>query len=422
MVRIKPFKGVRYNTEKVKMSDVVTQPYDKISDELRAEYYSRSQYTTAKLIKNNAADPYQAAATDFKSWQENGILKEEEKPAIYAYYQEYQIDGVKKVRKGLISLVGLETFDKKIIFPHERTLSGPKVDRLNLMRATNASFGQIFMLYSDQEKKINGLLDAAIAGRPADELAVDHFGDTHKLWKIDDEKLIGQVTALMADKTLLIADGHHRYDTACNFARENGQEPGTEGAFAYGMMTLINMDDEGLTVLPTHRLVYALADFSETTFLQKAEPYFAVTVKDSLADIQQAMAAQREQNVIGFYAGAKYYLLALKNSAAMDELIGERHSVYWKKLDVAVLHTIIMEKILGISQEKQAAQTNLAYVRSAEKAVESVKSGKYQGLFLLNYTDVHQVEAVATAGDVMPQKSTDFYPKLLSGMVFYKIK
>lgn len=422
MARIKPFKGLRYNVKKVQMDDVVTQPYDKISDELRATYYARSEYTTAKLIKSKAADPYQDAAENLKKWLSEDILKEDETPAIYAYYQEYQINGEKKIRKGFISLVGLETFDKKIIFPHERTLAGPKIDRLNLMRATNASFGQIFMLYSDKEKKINNLLDMAINGRPADALAIDHFDDTHELWKITDSKLIAEVVDLMADKTLLIADGHHRYDTACNFARENGEEPGSEGAFAYGMMTLINMDDAGLTVLPTHRLVYGLDNFEAEDFLKRAETYFEVTEKASLAQLQQAMAKQLSQNVIGFFADQKYYCLRLKESQLMAKLVGDQHSDSWQKLDVAILHTIIMEELLAISKEKQTDQTNIAYVRSAEKAVESVNAGKYQALFLLNYTDVHEVQEVAAAGDVMPQKSTDFYPKLLSGMVFYKIK
>jgi len=316
--------------------------------------------------------------------------------------------------------VGLEDFSKKIILPHEKTLAKPKADRLNLLRATRTHFGQIFFLYNDPDKQIEALLQDAVSAGP-DETATDHFGDTHTLWKISDENIISTVSKLMAGKQLLIADGHHRYETSCNFARENGVEPGTESPYGYTMATLINTADEGLTVLPTHRMLHGLTDFSETAFLEKCGQYFTVQPHHSLEHTLKAMQEKREQICIGFYTGQPlFYELTLKNPQIMAELAADK-SAAWQKLDVAVLHTLILEKILGITKDKQEAQENINYIRTAHSAFEQVLNGKEQAVFFLNNTTVRQTYDTVLAGDIMPQKSTDFYPKLLSGMVFYQI-
>lgn len=422
MARIKAFNAVRYNKEKVNYSDVVTQPYDKISPELLDAYYERSPYTAAKLIRNKAEDPYGAAAQELNGWLAEKILVQDEKPAIYAYHQEYQIDGEKKVRKGFISLVGLEDFSKKIILPHEKTLSKPKADRLNLLRATHAHFGQIFFLYSDPTKTIEELLKAVTSGEP-DETAVDHFGDTHILWKVDNPKIISAVSKFMADKQLLIADGHHRYETSCNFAKENGVEPGAESPYGYTMATLVNMEDEGLTVLPTHRMLHGLPDFDEAAFLKKCEEYFTLQPHHALEHLLKGMEEKRAAGkiCIGFYAGSPLmYELILKDLSVMSKLAADK-SAAWQELDVAILHTLVLENILGITKEKQEAQENLNYIRTAHSAFEQVLNGKEQAVFFLNNTTVQQTYATVLAGDIMPQKSTDFYPKLLSGMTIYKI-
>lgn len=420
MVRIKPFNGLRYNKEKVKYSDVVTQPYDKISAELLDEYYKRSEYTTAKLIRNKAADPYTDAAKNLTDWKNENILIKDEKPCIYAYHQQYTIDGVTKVRKGFVAAVGLEEISAKVILPHERTLSKPKADRLNLLRATHTHFGQIFFLYKDHKKVVNNIL-AEVTTQAPDEVAVDHFGDTHTLWKVEDTAVIAKISEFFKDKQLLIADGHHRYETSCNFAREN-QQMGGEGLYSYTMGTLINMEDDGLTVLPTHRLLHGLENFSAEAFISSAEKYFQITVAPDLHSTLTEMAKQANKNTFGFYAGKQFYVLTFKSASVMDEFIGQEHPQEWKTLDLAVLHTVILEKLFGISKEKQASQDNLNYVRSVQSAVDRVNTGSEQCLFLVNYTPVAAVEAVAQAGDVMPQKSTDFYPKLLSGMVMYTMR
>ncbi|MDR1997661.1 MAG: DUF1015 domain-containing protein [Candidatus Margulisbacteria bacterium] len=420
MARIQAFRGIRYNKAKVNYSDVVTQPYDKISPELLDTYYERSPYTTARLIRNKSADPYTAAAAELQNWLDAGILLQDEAPALYAYQQEYQLNGEQKIRRGFSALVGLEDPASRIILPHEQTLSQPKADRLQLLRATRTHFGQIFLLYKDPQKQIDALLQSALTPEP-EETAVDHFGDTHRLWKITDPRLIRQVTALLADKQLLIADGHHRYETACNFARENGTAPGGENPLGYTLATLVNMDDEGLTVLPTHRLLHGLADFNEAEFLARCGEYFTVAPHHSLEHTLKAMQEKRAQICLGFYSGQPlFYELTLRDPAVMSALAGQR-SAAWQKLDVAVLHTLVLEKILGLTPARQAAQENITYIRTAHSAFEQVHAGREQAVFFLNSTTVEQTYATVLAGDIMPQKSTDFYPKLLSGMVFYKL-
>lgn len=424
MARIKAFCGIRYNKTKVNYSDVVTQPYDKISPELLTAYYERSPYTTARLIRNKSAEPYQAAAAELQNWLKEKILLPDAVPAIYAYHQEYQLNGEKKVRKGFIALVGLEDFSKKIILPHEKTLAKPKADRLNLLRATKTHFGQIFLLYQDPQKQIEALLSTATAGEP-EETAVDHFGDTHLLWKIEDQKIIQQVSTLMTDKQLLIADGHHRYETSCNFAKENNIALGSESPYGYTMATLVNASDEGLTVLPTHRMLHGLTDFQEEAFLQKCAEYFEIKSHRSLEHTLEAMQEKRAQICLGFYSGKSlFYELTLKDlkiMAALSGSAGVEKSAAWQKLDVAVLHTLILEKILGITKAQQETQENINYIRTAHSAFEQVLAGQEQTVFFLNPTTVEQTYATVLAGDIMPQKSTDFYPKLLSGMVFYQI-
>jgi uncharacterized protein (DUF1015 family) len=423
MARIKAFQGIRYNKEKVNYSDVVTQPYDKISPELLEAYYKRSPYTAAKLIRNKAADPYQAAAAELQNWLNDKILLQDAQSSIYAYHQTYKINGEPKTRKGFIALVGLEDFAQKIILPHEKTLAKPKADRLNLLRATNAHFGQIFFLYNDPQKKIEALLQNAVDREP-DETAVDHFGDTHTLWQITDAKIIQEVRAVLADKQLLIADGHHRYETSCNFAQENGAALCTESPYGYTMATLVNSEDEGLTVLPTHRLVHGLAGFSEAEFLKQAAAYFEATPHHALEHLLKAMQDKRAAGKIslGFYAGQPLlYEMTLRDLAALDKFATDK-SAAWRRLDVAALHTLVLENILGLTKAQQEAQENLGYIRTAHSAFEQVLNGQEQAAFFLNSATVQQTYDVVLAGDIMPQKSTDFYPKLLSGLVIYKIK
>ncbi|MFC1517173.1 DUF1015 domain-containing protein [Candidatus Margulisiibacteriota bacterium] len=427
MVQIKAFNGLMYNPEKINIQEVATEPYDKISPALQEKYYKRSPYNAVRLIlgkqeaKDNDNDNrYTRAAGFLKDWQAKQILIEADKPQLFAYYQEYHVDGLTKVRKGLVALVQLEDFTSGKIRPHEKTLSKPKADRLNLLRATKTQFGHIFMLYSEPEKKINALLAEVISvNKPIYEVK-DEYGSWHKLWSINDKDFIDMIIEMMKDKYLLIADGHHRYETACNFSKENGAW-GKDEAYNYQMMTMVNMDDEGLTVLPTHRLLHDI-ELDWAKLHKDLGKYFKILQYSTFEELDaELIKAKKGKPRFGIYVNKDFYLLEMQDIKVMDTDIKVEHSTEWKHLDVSILHALIFEKLLGITLEKQAEQTNISYKRYPDEAIAAVDSGKEQAVFFLNPTNVHDVARIADKGETMPQKSTDFFPKLLTGLVMQKI-
>jgi uncharacterized protein (DUF1015 family) len=430
MVIIKPFKGWTYDPGKVNIQEVVTEPYDKISSELQETYYERSPFNAVRLVlgKQEASDNeqnnrYTRAKELLEEWKQSGVFVQSREPQLYAYYQEYYVNGQKKIRKGLVTLVKLEDLQSGIIRPHERTLAGPKKDRLELFRATRMHLEHIFMLYSDPALGINALLDKVIAKQKPLFQVKDEYGSTHKLWPLTDKRTIDTIVATMQDKSLLIADGHHRYETACNLSKENGAWGSEDNPFNFQMMTLVNMDDEGLTVLPTHRLLHGLAGLKKENLLRDLAVYYEVEKHPSWERLSQEQAKATTENPrLGLYIAGEYYLLTLKDLAVMDAVVTDGHSSDWKHLDVSILHSLVLEKILGITLEKQSQQSNITYVRYAEDGIKAVDSGKEQMAFFLNPTGVHQVQRVAEHGEVMPQKSTDFFPKLLTGLVFQQIE
>jgi uncharacterized protein (DUF1015 family) len=434
MARLAPFRGWRFNPAEVgDLSKVVTQPYDKIDDKLREEYLRRSEYNLVRIIKGPATpadtpndNQYTRAAQFWQRWMEDRVFIREAGPAIYPYTQQYIIEDKTYIRKGFISLVSLDD-DKSKVRAHEKTLSGPKADRLRLMRATEANDGQIFMLYNDPEQKVNSLIDAELTGvRPIMEVR-DDFQAIHRLYRVSRPGAIQDINDLMEKYDLFIADGHHRYETAVNYMNEcksrNWKPMGVE-TFTWRMMTMVNMHDSGLTVLPTHRLVHSLPNFDATKFLAAVAANFDIA---SFADRPALYAAldaagTTGKTAFGFSAGGApdLKLLILKDPAVMDKLVAAEHSATWKRLDVTVLHIALLEKLLGINAEKLAAETNVHYVRGRDEALDLVGKGS-QAAFLVNPTRVDQVRDVALAGERMPQKSTDFFPKLLSGMVLMKM-
>ena len=429
MVQIKPFQGLCYNPEKVNIQDVVTEPYDKISPVLQEKYYKRSPYSAVRLVlgkeekgDNEKQNKYTRAAELLKKWEKAEVLVQAERPQLYAYHQEFKLDGTKNIRKGFMALVKLEDFSTAIIRPHEKTLSKPKADRLDLMRATHAQLEHIFMLYRDREKKINALLgEVTSAVKPLFNVK-DEYGSRHKVWRVWDDTLVEAITGIMKDKYLLIADGHHRYETACNFAKENGAWGQADNPYNYQMMTLFNMDDEGLTILPTHRLLHGLAGLKKDGLLQALSAYFTITKHRYFEEMSAEQAkATPEQPCFGLYIDKEYNLLKMKDISVMDREVQVDRSMDWKHLDVSILHTLILEKLLGITLEHQAQQTNLTYVRYAEEAISAVDKGEEQLAFFLNPTRIDQVEKIAELGETMPQKSTDFFPKLLTGLVMHKL-
>ena len=444
MARIYPFRALRYNPAKVNPQDVVTQPYDKITPAMQQAYYQRSPWNLVRIILrlpelfDESGDLYTKAARDFASWRETGVLAQERQPCIFAYSQQFALPGeagVVRERRGFIALGELYDYSQGVVFRHEQTLAKPKSDRLNLLRATRAHFGQIFMLYSDPARSAEELLFGEGTNQPLPEIEVtDEYGVLHRVWKISDPARINLLTTSLEDKKLIIADGHHRYETALNYAKERGagkapehcerptaglpQPPYPEAA---AMMTFVNMDGEGLVILPTHRVVFGLKGFVPSKLLEAAQAYFGI---EKLAENDTAAAVARLGKVQGataFVAVLRdgWYLLTAK-AGAVGEVLSHLPARQ-RQLDVVQLHSLVLEKLLGISAGAIRDQTHLHYLRDAGEAAGEVTRGEANVAFLMNPVTLDQLREVAFAGDVMPQKSTDFYPKLLSGLAIYAL-
>ncbi|MCC6859113.1 MAG: DUF1015 domain-containing protein [Bryobacterales bacterium] len=412
MAAIYPFQAYRYSPGAGRLDDLVTQPYDKITPAMRTRYLAASPYNLVRIIlgesrpdDHSADNVYTRAAAYLEQWIRSGILARDPRPALFAYSQEFEDPdtGERLLRQGFIAAGALEDYSAGVVHRHEHTLSGPKQDRLELLRHTRAHFGQIFMLYPDPEGAVDRILDGAAPCEPPAQVQ-DEYGAIHRLRRIDDPAAVRRVQDLMADKKLLIADGHHRYETALAFHRENPSLPGADRA----MMTFVNMHSPGLRILATHRVVGGLPDFDLASFLQHAAGLFRVRPVDSPEELQQAWAgASPDQSLLGVAAAGRLYCLEPARSHG--------------RLDVTVLHEDLIQGVLGISPEAVREQRNLRYVRGMQAALLEVAAGAAQLAFLLRPVTVEQVARIAFSGGVMPQKSTDFYPKLLSGLTMYRV-
>jgi uncharacterized protein (DUF1015 family) len=365
---------------------------------------------------------YTRAGEYFHTWLDAGYLLRDPNPAFYVYHQTFALpDGTELTRRAFIAALELVEFEEGIVLPHERTLSGPKVDRLNLLRATNTNFGQIFMLYPDAENRINAIFDAAIAGRQPDTDVREMFEQDvrQQLWVVADPRVTAQVVAEMAPKQgLIIADGHHRYETALNFRAEMRQQypdaPANAG-FSFRMVTLVSLDDPGLTILPTHRLMHSYSAKTSAQLLSDAAEYFEVL---PMADREALDAAMTEGSAtdrrIGFYDGG-YHLLRFTDPEIMARLEPDR-AEEWRMLDVTILHELLIERVMGISKEDVESKEKIDYYRDLEDAISEVDEGKAQCVFIMNPTRMSEVRACSEQGAKMPQKSTDFYPKVITGL------
>ena len=431
MAKIAPFRGIRYNPHKVgDLSKVVSQPYDRVRYGLQDQYHDQHPYNIVRIIKGRElADDgpqnnvYTRARDYSQAWLDAGFLLRDPEPAFYACYQTFTLaNGTELTRKAFIAGLELVEFSRGIVLPHERTLSGPKVDRLNLLRATAVNFGQIFMLYPDPENRINALLDAAVAGRPPDVDVRELFEQDvrQQLWAITEPEEVANVVAEMAPKHgLIIADGHHRYETAVNYRNEMRAEhpdaPSNAG-FNYRMVSLVSMDDPGLTILPTHRLMHSYTAQTMAQVLDRAADYFEVMPMADRASLEAALGeATSTDRRIGFYDGT-YHLLRLRSAESMARIVPDR-AEEWRMLDVSILHEMLIERMMDISKERVEAKENIDYHRDLDLAISQVDQGEAVCVYIMNPTRMAEVKACSEQGEKMPQKSTDFFPKVITGLV-----
>lgn len=442
MAEIFPFPALRYNAARVHLDDVLTQPYDKITDEMQERYYGRSPFNLIPIEKGRslpddtaANNVYTRAAETLKSWISEGVLVREPSPAIYVYFQNFLVPGAqeRKTRKGFIALGRLHDYEDGVVFRHEQTHSGPKADRLELLRHTRCHTGQLFMLYSDPARRVDALLEQVARVPPPIE-AHDDFGVIHRLWPVLDAEVIERFRREMATQKLVIADGHHRYETALAYRNQCRAALGRtdpDAPHEKVMMTFVNTHTEGVVILPTHRLVSGLADFRFASLREQLAPHFDWVSypfgKDSeraanLREFRGALVRRgRERHAIGAYAkGGALSLLLLRPDANLASLLPDLTPAQ-RDLDVVLLHRLILERTLGITAEAVRKGQHVAYEREMEAAVAAVDRGTAQVCFLLNPVSVERVTEMALAGEVLPQKSTDFYPKLLSGLTIYRL-
>lgn len=479
-MQIYPFRALRYNTGTVALEDVVTQPYDKISPAMQEAYYAKSPYNLIRVILGKrepdtpADNVYSRAAAYLADWRAKNVLVEEDAPALFGYAQRYTVPGTSEVRerRGLICLGHLYDYAEKVVYRHEQTLSKPKSDRLSLFKATRTYCEQIYMLYSDPAFTVEDLIFANKSGEPAtppDQTVTDEYGVLHMLWHVTDPRVLNLIVTALRDKKLIIADGHHRYETSTSYARERAADLGvpdsttnasrgteqtygaedeapSEFADEHGgtnlpvppfpeaamMMTLVNMDAPGITILPTHRVVFGLPDGAVPNFLERAGDFFDVSRVDSTHSAQDSDAERIEDASallaplasapgVAFLAATRdgNYLLTAKPEAVESAL--QSFTPRQRALDVVQLHGLVLEQLLGLSAESIRNQQNLRYLRSAPEAIAQVQRGEADIAFLVKPVTLEQLQNVSLAGEVMPQKSTDFYPKLLSGLAFYAL-
>ncbi len=438
MADILPFRALRYDLNRVTTGQVVTQPYDKITPAMQDRYYAASPYNLVRIIlgrsepdDNTAHNVYTRAAAFGRDWRAQGILQQDAHPSIYAYSQTFTApSGSSFERRGFIALGRVEDYSAKIVFRHEQTLAKPKADRLDLLRATRAHYEQLFLLYEDSGEVIS-LLTPGSGIAPTVEVN-DEYGVAHRVWQISDSSVIASVQEKMRDKKLVIADGHHRYETALNFRNECREaavgSSNPNAAHEFVMMTFVNMNDPGLLVLPTHRVVHSLESFSVDGFQDSCRDVFVVEEIDPALDAIRTAEILRDRGRAGTALLAvtanRAFILQSPKPSVSRFLAGL--SSRQQSLDVVQLHKVLLEGVLKLSEESIRNQQNLSYVREAAEALALVRgeiSGKGAAniAFLMNPCRVQQVRDIAFAGEVMPQKSTDFYPKLLSGLTAYAL-
>ncbi len=427
-MKIQPFEGFRFNGDKVgNVGDCISPPYDVINEKLQQTLYNKNDHNIVRIIQGKATkndsdsnDKYTRAAKFFNDWIKEKALKKDDHENIYGYVQNFVVAGEDFQRLSFISLAKLEEFGE-IVRPHEKVLKNPIVGRLKLQTNCKAKFGQVFMLYDDPKHVADKYIQKAIAEQKSEIDFVDEQNVRHRLFLINDKKQIQQIIEMMKDKSVVIADGHHRYTTALKYAEIN--EPDKT---SYQMLTFANTCHKGLIVLATHRLVKNLENFSCEKLIKKLKTAFNIETFDNKNAMLTEMKNEgdKNENAFGVYADEKFYLAVLNDKEAMEK-VAEDKSEAWKNLDVAVLHKLILENLLEIDEEKMANQTNVNYLKDTPNAIDDmlkdVDNQKAQAAFFMNPPKLKQIEQVADAGERMPQKSTYFFPKIYTGLVIDKL-
>ena len=434
MATILPFKGLRYNSEKIKdISKVITPPYDVISEKERDDYYQLHPDNIIRLIlskelpgDDQSSNKYTRSAESFETWRKEEILKEEAEPAIYIYAQEFTLSGKKYIRRGFISLVKLEDFQTGEIYPHEHTLAKPKEDRMNLMKACDANLSQVFTFFEDEDATISSFLHKVSEGDPNIDFT-DIYGVKNSLWAIKDKAVIEALITQMKGRALFIADGHHRYETAL-FYRDlvNGtkkeQNSNGDSPADYIMMMCVSMEDPGLVILPTHRLARNVKDLDPEKIKSSLNEVFDISDMGSDCDadmLTQKLSEDSHKHKIAMYIGEgdkKFYILTLRDEKLLDPILTGEY-VEWKSIDTGILHGVIFDRALGIQAKNISKSENVKYNQGVEDSVTRVNEGEYQIAFFLNPTKIGQIKEIATKRHKMPPKATYFYPKLMTGMV-----
>ncbi len=446
MADIQSFRAFRFDPNRVALQDVLTQPYDKITPAMQERYYAASPYNLIAIEKGRVSPAdsaehsvYTRAAAKLREWIAEKIVVQDTEPSIYVYSQEFLVPGTKdrRIRMGFIALVRLQDYADGVVFRHERTLSAPKADRIELLRQTRAQTGQLFLLYDDSSLQIDRSLEEVCrAAKPLE--MTDEYGVVHRLWPVSDPAFIDRIRNAMAPQKLIIADGHHRYETALHLRNEFRERAGQIDPLAaseFAMATFVNAHSAGLVILPTHRLVANLANFDFERFRKSLQPYFDwysypfendESRAAAHAEFVKDFSGHHGRRGIGVYPtaaeGAKaFYLFMLRRNADLESLLPDQTEAQ-RTLDVVLLHRLILEKGLGITAEAVASEKNITYEREMDTALAAVDSEKAQIALLLNPVRIQQVAEIALGSDVLPQKSTDFYPKLLSGIAIYRLE
>lgn len=433
MAQVQPFRGWRYDLLQVgDLSDVTAPPYDVIGPKQQNELYERHPCNVVRLILNReepgdgAADErYERAARFLRHWQEEGILQQERDDALYVYHQEFDWEGRHYVRKGFLGRLRLEEFGKGQVYPHEQTMSGPKADRLALTKACQMNLSPIFGLYPDDQAAVQQGLEEAIQGVTPLE-ATDELGVVHRLWPVTDHNVVGQVQSLLAERPIFIADGHHRYETANNYRREleSAGKLDESNSANFVLMMFVGMSDDGLAILPTHRLISGLPDLTVTDLTAALSEHFDCEQvgkgADAAGETWSRMEQSGAQTVFGFGTAADggWVLATLRDASPMAELASEQTEA-WRGLGVSILHRFVLDHL--IKQKYPDAEQSCRYVHLMDEVTTALAEGDCQLACLVAPAQIEHVEEIASKFEKMPPKSTYFYPKLLSGLVFHSL-